>query len=178
MTETSPGTDRPARRTARTAPSASTSLAQMTPVTPSRSILVVAAWNLPAQARRAGRPITMKDDALGRKVTLRRPFSSTAMRWLHSAGSAFFAYRLRGVCWRAGGDAYCPLLASRELEGGDRARPADRRGDDAGEVQAVHERVDHALLQASVPGDCQRRADRVAGRRQGGCRERLQRRCG
>ena len=43
-TETSPGTDRPARRTARIAPSASTSLAQMTPVTPCRSSRVVAAW--------------------------------------------------------------------------------------------------------------------------------------
>ena len=36
-TDTSPGTDRPARRTARIAPSASTSLAQMIPVTPCRS---------------------------------------------------------------------------------------------------------------------------------------------
>jgi len=43
-TETSPGTERPARRTARIAPRASTSLPQITPVMPCRSNRVVAAW--------------------------------------------------------------------------------------------------------------------------------------
>jgi hypothetical protein len=43
-TDTDPGTDRPARRIARTAPSASTSLPQITPVTPCCSSRVVAAW--------------------------------------------------------------------------------------------------------------------------------------
>ena len=42
-TETSPGTVRPARRTARIAPSARTSLPQMRPVTPCRRMRVVAA---------------------------------------------------------------------------------------------------------------------------------------
>ena len=43
MTETSWGTRRPARRTARIAPSAIGSLAQMIPVTPDASSLVAAA---------------------------------------------------------------------------------------------------------------------------------------